>query len=149
MVRQPQHSYWYLVFIRCSVTFDFSRIRGFSTMALLCMQCKKSFPVHHLFEVLHCAAGTYFFCSEECSDKWVFPFAHKKESGNQEQLSTWLASPLQNSHLRRWQAWTVLTGYDQNLRLLTEQKKVTNHAKEKTKWVKKTSNWNSQKTQSN
>jgi hypothetical protein len=70
------------------VTFDFSRIRGFSTMGLPCMQCKESFPVNHLFEVLYCAEGIYFFCSKECSEKWVSPFAHKKEPENPQQLST-------------------------------------------------------------
>jgi hypothetical protein len=57
-------------------------------MGLPCMQCKESFPVDHLFEVVYCAEGIYFFCSKECSEKWVSPFAHKKEPENQRQLST-------------------------------------------------------------
>ena len=56
-------------------------------MALPCMQCKESFPVDHLFEVLSCAKGIYFFCSKECSDKWASFVAHKKESEDQQQLS--------------------------------------------------------------
>ena len=51
------------------------------------MQCKKTFPLDHLFEVLSCAEGIYFFCSKECSDNWVSPFAYKDESENQEELS--------------------------------------------------------------
>ena len=57
-------------------------------MSLPCMQCKESFPVDHLFEVLYCAEGIYFFCSKECSEKWISPFALKKEPDNQQQLST-------------------------------------------------------------
>ena len=56
-------------------------------MGLPCMQCKKTFPLDHLFEVLSCAEGIYFFCSKECSDNWVSPFAYKDESENQEELS--------------------------------------------------------------
>lgn len=53
-------------------------------MGLPCMQCKKSFPLNHLFEVLYCAEGIYFFCSKECSDKWTSPVAQQKESGKQQ-----------------------------------------------------------------
>jgi hypothetical protein len=52
------------------------------------MQCKESFPVDHLFEVLYCTEGIYFFCSKEFSEKWVSPFALKKEPENHQQLST-------------------------------------------------------------
>jgi hypothetical protein len=52
------------------------------------MQCKKSFPLDHLFEVLYCAEGIYFFCSKECSEKWVSPFAFGQEPEDQQQLST-------------------------------------------------------------
>jgi hypothetical protein len=70
------------------VTFYFKGIRGFSTMSLPCMQCKESFPLDHLFEVLYCAEGIYFFCSKECSEKWVSPFAFGQEPEDQQQLST-------------------------------------------------------------
>jgi hypothetical protein len=49
------------------------------------MQCKKSFALNRLFEVLYCAEGIYFFCSKECSDKWTSTVAQQKESGKQQQ----------------------------------------------------------------
>ena len=56
-------------------------------MGLPCMQCKKSFPVNHLFEVVYCAEGIYFFCSKKCSDQWASPVAQQKESEKQRQPS--------------------------------------------------------------
>ena len=56
-------------------------------MGLPCMLCKKSFPVNHLFEVLYCAEGIYFFCSKECSDKWASPVAQQRESEKKQQPS--------------------------------------------------------------
>jgi len=56
-------------------------------MGLPCMQCKKSFPVEHVFEVLYCYEGIYFFCSEECSDKWPRPVSRQKEYEDQQQSS--------------------------------------------------------------
>jgi hypothetical protein len=55
-------------------------------MGLPCMQCKKSFPVNHLFEILYCTEGIYFFCSKECSDQWA-PVVQQKESEKQQQPS--------------------------------------------------------------
>ena len=40
-------------------------------MGLPCIQCSKSFPPGHTFEFIVYDEGAYFFCSEECKDKWV------------------------------------------------------------------------------
>jgi YHS domain-containing protein len=40
-------------------------------MGLPCIQCSKSFPAGHTFEFIVYDEGAYFFCSEECRDKWV------------------------------------------------------------------------------
>jgi hypothetical protein len=48
---------------------------------------KKAFPVDHILEVLYCYEGIYFFCSEECSDKWPLPVSQQKESEEQQQSS--------------------------------------------------------------
>ena len=53
------------------VGLDSLENRGFSTMGLPCMQCSKSFPLGHTFEFIVSDEGAYFFCSEECKDKWV------------------------------------------------------------------------------
>ena len=54
------------------VGLDSFENRGFSTMGLPCKQCEKSLPVDHIFEFLYCDEGIYFFCSKECSDKWMY-----------------------------------------------------------------------------
>jgi len=51
--------------------FESLENRGFSTMGLPCKQCEKSLPVDDIFEFLYCDEGIYFFCSKECSDKWM------------------------------------------------------------------------------
>jgi hypothetical protein len=51
--------------------FESLENRGFSTMGLPCKQCEKSMPVDDIFEFLYCDEGIYFFCSKECSDKWM------------------------------------------------------------------------------
>ena len=53
------------------VDFESLENRGFSTMGLPCKQCEKSLPVDDIFEFLYCDEGIYFFCSKECSDKWM------------------------------------------------------------------------------
>ena len=40
-------------------------------MGLPCMKCNESFPPGHTFEFIVYDEGAYFFCSEECKDKWV------------------------------------------------------------------------------
>jgi ribosomal protein L24E len=40
-------------------------------MGLPCIHCSKSFPPGHTFEFIVYDEGAYFFCSEECKDKWV------------------------------------------------------------------------------
>jgi YHS domain-containing protein len=53
------------------VGFESLENRDFSTMGLPCIQCCKSFPPGHTFEFIVYDEGAYFFCSEECKDKWV------------------------------------------------------------------------------
>jgi len=56
-------------------------------MELLCAQCKKIFPVDHLFEVLYDSEGIQFVCSKECSDKWTFTVSAKNDPENLQQPS--------------------------------------------------------------
>ena len=56
-------------------------------MGLLCAQCKKIFPVDHLFEVLCDSEGIHFVCSKECSDKWTFTVGAENDPENLQQPS--------------------------------------------------------------
>jgi ribosomal protein L24E len=53
-------------------------------MRLLCMCCKESFSPGDFFELLYSDDGIYFFCSEECRNKWVFPVTSEKECAPEE-----------------------------------------------------------------
>jgi len=69
------------------VSLDFLENRGFSTMGLPCMQCKESFSPDDIFEFLYCDEGIYFFCTKECSDKWVSVNAQEIDLENLQQPS--------------------------------------------------------------
>jgi hypothetical protein len=56
-------------------------------MGLLCAQCKKIFPVDHLFEVLYDREGIHFVCSKECSDKWTLTVSAENDLENLQQPS--------------------------------------------------------------
>jgi len=70
------------------VDFESLENRGFSTMGLPCKQCEKSLPVDDIFEFLYCDEGIYFFCSKECSDKWMSVNAQEIDPEILQQTST-------------------------------------------------------------
>ena len=70
------------------VGLDFLENRGFSTMGLPCMQCNESFSPDEIFECLYCDEGIYFFCTKECSDKWMSVNAQELELENQQQATS-------------------------------------------------------------
>ncbi len=56
-------------------------------MGLPCMQCKESFSPDEIFEFLYCDEGICFFCTKECSDKWVSVNAQEIDLENLQQPS--------------------------------------------------------------
>ena len=57
-------------------------------MELPCMQCREKFSSGDFLEILHCDEGVYFFCSQECRDKWTSPRVPVRGAESLQQDST-------------------------------------------------------------